>query len=96
MPVVGLTLDELVDRTGCDRRPLKLALADEVDRGRVLALEDGRYQLRPGSLPPEVTRALRALARPDVAWLANGSRRRPPAGGPLSAVERGNLYPVTG
>jgi len=70
--VVGLTLDELVARTGCDRRVLSHVLADEVDHGRVLVDEGGRFRVRAGSLPPQVVRALRALARPDTAVLANG------------------------
>jgi hypothetical protein len=86
MPVVGLTLDELVDRTGCDRRPLELALADEVDRGRVVVDEDGLFGLRPGSLPLEVARALRMLERPAVTGAPLGRRPRP-AGGKLTAGE---------
>jgi len=68
---MGLSLDELAARTGRERGDLAKVLADEVDRGRVL-VEDGRFRLRPGSLPVEVGRALRALARPDTAVLANG------------------------
>ena len=60
-----MTLDELAVRTGCERPVLTQVLADEVNRGRVL-VEDGRFRLRAGSLPPEVVRALRALARTSV------------------------------
>jgi hypothetical protein len=66
---------------------LRKVLDDEVARGRIVALEDGCYQLRPGLLPPEVTRALRVLAAPETAAIRNGHNRRR-SSGRLSATER--------
>jgi hypothetical protein len=93
--VGGLTLDELVERTRFSGytgfRALKVALAEEVDRGRVL-IDDGVYRLRPGALEPGVAEALRGLARPDAATLANGHvGGRRPDGGALSSHEQTNL-----
>src|SRR5262245_237551 len=88
--VVGLSLDELVARTGRRRSVLEVVLRDEVARGRV-ALEDGRFAIVPGALPPDVAAALRGLAPPDVDVLANGGRRRRPRGGRVHTHERKNL-----
>jgi hypothetical protein len=89
MPAGGLTLDELLARTGCAARALRMALQDEVSAGRVL-VQDGRYRLRPGSLPPDLGRALVGLAAPDTAVLRNG-RNGGPSGGRLTAHERRNV-----
>jgi hypothetical protein len=75
----GLSLDELVERTGLERRDLHDALTSEITAGRV-TFEDGRYRLRPGSLSPQVVRALRAMQPPDVTAVALRRRQRPVAG----------------
>ena len=86
--VAGLTLEELVARTGRGRRELEEVLRQEVRLGRV-SCEDGRFVLCPGALPPEVAAALRGLSAPDVAQLR--PRRRRSRGGRVSASERKNL-----
>jgi hypothetical protein len=87
--MAGVTLDELVSRTGRDRRLLEVMLHDEVASGRVV-VEDRRYALRPGCLPPGVAEALRGLSAPDVAVLANGHRHRL-SGGRVRPSGRANL-----
>jgi hypothetical protein len=88
MPAGGLTLDELLARTGCNARALRMALREETQLGRVL-VQDGRFRLRPGALTPDVARALRALTRPDATALARRKVRL--SGGPVSPVEASNL-----
>jgi hypothetical protein len=88
--VAGLTLEELVASTGYRRAVLEAVLLDELRRGRV-ALEDGRFSIRPGCLPPDVAEALRGLEPPDVFALANGNRRPRVSGRRLSDSERHNL-----
>jgi hypothetical protein len=87
---MGLSLDELVARTGRRRHLLEVVLREEVARGRV-SFENGVFALRSGALPADVMEALRGLEPPDVAVLVNGGRRRRPSGGRVHASERRNL-----
>jgi DNA-binding IclR family transcriptional regulator len=53
----GVTLEELVARTGHPRDSIRDALSSEQTRGRVRRDGD-RYLLVPGALPPELVSAL--------------------------------------
>jgi hypothetical protein len=89
--VAGLSLDDLVARTGHPRYRLEVVLREEVLRGRVVRDEDGRFAFAPGSLPADVVAALRGLSRPDVAAMAFGRGRPRTNGGQVSRSERRNL-----
>jgi hypothetical protein len=87
--VAGLTIDDLVRRTGHAHSVLATVLRDEVACGRVV-VEDGQFSLRPGALPDDVAQALRGLSPPDTAFV-NGTYRRRPSGGRVHRSERRNL-----
>jgi hypothetical protein len=86
----GLSLSELVVRTGHDRRVLEVVMREEVARGHV-ALTNGRFAIVPGALSPDVAAALRGLSAPDVGMAVNGGRRRQPGGGRVRPSEQKNL-----
>jgi hypothetical protein len=62
-PSQGLTFGELWERLAplgppLTARALRYALRDEVERGRMLVDQEGRYSLAPNALPPDVIEAL--------------------------------------
>jgi hypothetical protein len=69
----GLTLEELVARTGTEPGYMRAALSSEVSAGRVVRSPDGRYSLVRSAFPPAVLDALRGLSAPTTAVL-NGHR----------------------
>jgi hypothetical protein len=95
----GLTLEELVARTGTPVAYMRAALSSEISAGRIVRSADGRYSLVRSTFPPGVLAALRALSPPTTAAL-NG-QRRPPARARLNRQERElldrlSLLPVLG
>jgi hypothetical protein len=72
----GLTLEELVARTGTPVAYMRAALSSEVTAGRVVRSPDGRYSLVRSAFPPGVLDALRGLSAPSTAALTNS--RQPP------------------
>jgi hypothetical protein len=100
----GLTLEELVARTGAPPQHLRSALSSEVSAGRVVLAPDGRYSLVAAAFSPAVLAALRQFNAPSASGSVSGRSplaRTPARDGRLNphereALDRLALMPVFG